>query len=235
MTLMNALAPAASVRPIRVVLCDDHELVRRGLRSLLEDVPGHEVVGEAGDADSALRVVESLHPDVVVMDVRLPARSGIEACREIRSSHPETHVLMLTSFADEDALTSSIMAGASGYLLKQVRGNDLVGAIGRAAEGRSLLDPALTARVMHRVREQSALEGVDELTGQERRILDLVGEGLTNRQIAGRMGLAEKTVKNYVSNILSKLGLSRRTQAAAYVARRRPPDVESRHQPLSWD
>ncbi|TME00550.1 MAG: response regulator transcription factor [Chloroflexi bacterium] len=232
---MNALAPAASVRPIRVVLCDDHELVRRGLRSLLEDVPGHEVVGEAGDADSALRVVESLHPDVVVMDVRLPARSGIEACREIRSSHPETHVLMLTSFADEDALTSSIMAGASGYLLKQVRGNDLVGAIGRAAEGRSLLDPALTARVMHRVREQSALEGVDELTGQERRILDLVGEGLTNRQIAGRMGLAEKTVKNYVSNILSKLGLSRRTQAAAYVARRRPPDVESRHQPLSWD
>jgi len=221
-------------RPIRVVLCDDHEVVRRGLRSLLEGVPGHEVVGEAQDADSALRVVESEHPDVVVMDVRLPARSGIEACREIRSSHPDTHVLMLTSFADEDALTSSIMSGASGYLLKQVRGNDLVGAIRRVAEGRSLLDPELTALVLQRVRERSATGEVDELTCQERRILDLVGEGLTNRQIAGHMGLAEKTVKNYVSNILSKLGLSRRTQAAAYVVGRRPAEVESRDEPISW-
>ena len=209
---------------IRIVLCDDHELVRRGLCNLLGDVPGCEVVGEAGDADAALRAVETLLPDVVVMDVRLPSRSGIEACREIRSAHPQTYVLMLTSFADEDALTGSIMAGASGYVLKQIHGRDLVGAIRQVAEGRSLLDPELTARALRRMRQRSVDTGVEELTGQERRILDLVGEGLTNRQIADRMGLAEKTVKNYVSNILGKLGLARRTQAAAYVVRRHPPD-----------
>ena len=211
-------------RQIRIVLCDDHELVRRGLCNLLEDVPGCEVVGEAGDADAALGAVETLHPDVVVMDVRLPSRSGIEACREIRSAHPQTYVLMLTSFADEDALTGSIMAGASGYVLKQIHGRDLVGAIREVAGGRSLLDPELTARALRRMHQRSADTGVEELTAQERRILDLVGEGLTNRQIAGRMGLAEKTVKNYVSNILGKLGLARRTQAAAYVVRRHPPD-----------
>jgi two-component system response regulator DevR len=217
--------PGADTRdgPVRIVICDDHELVRCGLRSLLEDVPGLEVVGEAGDADEALRAVDVERPDVVVMDVRLPTRSGIEACREIRSAHPETYVVMLTSFADEDALTSSIMAGASGYVLKQVRGADLVGAIHQVAGGRSLLDPGLTARVLHRVRERSLASGVEELTAQERRVLDMVGEGLTNRQIAGHMGLAEKTVKNYVSNILGKLGLARRTQAAAYVARHRRP------------
>ena len=209
-------------RDIRIVLCDDHELVRRGLSSLLEDVPGCEVVGEAGDADAALRVVETLQPDVVVMDVRLPSRSGIEACREIRSAHPQTYVLMLTSFADEDALTGSIMAGASGYVLKQIHGADLVGAIRHVAEGRSLLDPEIAARALRRMQQRHVETGVEELTGQERRILDLVGEGLTNRQIADRMGLAEKTVKNYVSNMLGKLGLARRTQAAAYVVRRKP-------------
>jgi DNA-binding NarL/FixJ family response regulator len=213
------------MRRVRIVLCDDHELVRRGVGSLLEDVPGYEVVGEAADADAAVRVVEEVRPDVVVMDVRLTSRSGIEACREIRSAHPETRVLMLTSYADEEALSSSIMAGASGYVLKQVRGIDLVGAIREVAEGRTLLDADLAARALMRMRDRPAEPRFEELTGQERRILDLVGEGLTNREIAGRMGLAEKTVKNYVSNILGKLGLSRRTQAAAYVARRHSPSL----------
>jgi DNA-binding NarL/FixJ family response regulator len=213
------------MRRVRIVLCDDHELVRRGVGSLLEDVPGYEVVGEAADADAAVRVVEEVRPDVVVMDVRLTSRSGIEACREIRSAHPETRVLMLTSYADEEALSSSILAGASGYVLKQVRGIDLVGAIREVAEGRTLLDADLAARALTRMRDRPAEPRFEELTGQERRILDLVGEGLTNREIAGRMGLAEKTVKNYVSNILGKLGLSRRTQAAAYVARRHSPSL----------
>jgi two-component system response regulator DevR len=222
------------MRHVRIVLCDDHELVRRGVSSLLDDVPEFEVVGEAADADAALSVVEDVHPDVVVMDVRLPSRSGIEACREIRSAHPETHVLMLTSFADEDAITSSIMAGASGYVLKQVRGTDLIGAIRDVAGGRTLLDPVLTERALVRLRERRTEPLVEELSAQEGRILDLVGEGLTNRQIAGRMGLAEKTVKNYVSNILGKLGLSRRTQAAAYVLGRPPPTFESGDESIGW-
>jgi two-component system, NarL family, response regulator DevR len=205
---------------IRIVLCDDHELVRRGLRSLLHGVPGYEVVGEAGDADQAVRVVDELRPDVVVMDVRLPARSGIEACRDIRSAHPETQVLMLTSYADDEALFSSIMAGASGFVLKQVRGADLVGAIRQVAAGGSLLDPSVTARVLARLRGDGApVRGVGDLTEREAKILDLVAEGLTNRQIAERVFLAEKTVKNYVSNILMKLGLSRRAEVAAYMAR----------------
>jgi two-component system response regulator DevR len=219
---------------VRVVLCDDHELVRRGVRILLEGEPGCEVVGEAGDADAVVRLVDSLEPHVVVMDVRLPTRSGIEACREIRSAHPATHVLMLTSFADEDALAGSIMAGASGYVLKRVGGGELVGAILQVATGRSLLDPELTARAMHRMRQRSAGGGAAELTAQEHRILDLVGEGLTNRQIAEHMGLAEKTVKNYVSNILGKLGLARRTQAAALVARGRLPGLVSGGVPGAW-
>ncbi|MCU1287626.1 MAG: Transcriptional regulatory protein DevR (DosR) (modular protein) [Acidobacteriales bacterium] len=213
---------------IRIVLCDDHELVRRGLRSVLQGVPGYEVVAEAGDADEALAAVEELRPDVVVMDVRLPARSGIEACRDIRSAHPETRVLILTSYADDEALFSSIMAGASGFVLKQVRGADLVGAIREVAAGRSLLDPAVTARVLARLRDGgTAGPGGDQLTEQERKILDLVAEGLTNRQIAERVFLAEKTVKNYVSNILMKLGLSRRAEVAAYMARKRSHDRET--------
>jgi DNA-binding NarL/FixJ family response regulator len=216
------------MRHVRIVLCDDHELVRRGVRSLLEDVPGYEIVGEAADADTVLRVVADVRPDVVVMDVRLPSRSGIEACREIRSAHPGTHVLMLTSHADEEALSSSIMAGASGYVLKRVRGSDLVGAIREVAEGRSLLDAELTARALTRLRERPVEPLGEELTAQERRVLDLAGEGLTNREIAGRLGLAEKTVKNYVSTVLGKLGLSRRTQAAAYVARRQPAPFAAR-------
>jgi DNA-binding NarL/FixJ family response regulator len=215
----------SSQQTIRILLCDDHELVRRGLRSLLEGAPDLAVVGEAGDANEAVKAVDELDPDVVVMDVRLPGRSGIEACRDIRSAHPEAHVLMLTSFADDEALFSSIMAGASGYVLKQVRGADLVGAI---RQGHSLLDPAVTARVLARLRGEAPVptDGVEELTPQERRILDLVAEGLTNRQIAERIHLAEKTVKNYVSNILMKLGLARRAEVAAYMAKRRvqPPD-----------
>ena len=215
---------------VRILLCDDHELVRKGLRTVLAEVPGYEVVGEAGDAAEAVRETARLAPDIVLMDVRLPGRSGIEACRDIRSAHPETRVLMLTSFADDDALFSSIVAGAAGYLLKQVRGTDLVGAIREVAAGRSLLDPRVTARVLSRLRgEGGGRAGVTELTPQEGRILDLVAEGLTNRQIADRVFLAEKTIKNYVSNILLKLGVSRRAEAAAYMARRKATDRQS------WD
>jgi two-component system response regulator DevR len=207
---------------IRVMLCDDHELVRRGLSSILEGVGGITVVAEAGDADAALKAVETSRPDVVIMDVRLPGRSGIEACREIRSAYPETKVLMLTAHSDDEALFSSIMAGAAGFVLKQVRGGDLVGAIRQVARGESLLDPTVTARVLARLRGEGTQvnDGITELTGQERKILDLVAEGMTNRQIAEKVFLAEKTVKNYVSNILLKLGLSRRAEAAAFMARR---------------
>jgi two-component system, NarL family, response regulator DevR len=207
---------------IRVMLCDDHELVRRGLISVLEDAGGIEVVAEAGDADAALKAVESSHPDVVIMDVRLPGRSGIEACREIRSAFPDTKVLMLTAHSDDEALFSSIMAGAAGFVLKQVRGGDLVGAVRQVARGESLLDPTVTARVLARLRGEGAQanDGTADLTSQERKILDLVAEGMTNRQIAEKVFLAEKTVKNYVSNILLKLGLSRRAEAAAFMARR---------------
>jgi two-component system, NarL family, response regulator DevR len=204
------------------MLCDDHELVRRGLISVLEDAGGMEVVAEAGDADAALKAVESSRPDVVIMDVRLPGRSGIEACREIRSAFPDTKVLMLTAHSDDEALFSSIMAGAAGFVLKQVRGGDLVGAVRQVARGESLLDPTVTARVLARLRGEGtqANDGMSELTSQERKILDLVAEGMTNRQIAEKVFLAEKTVKNYVSNILLKLGLSRRAEAAAFMARR---------------
>jgi two-component system response regulator DevR len=204
------------------MLCDDHELVRRGLSSVLEDAGGIEVVAEAGDADAALKAVEASHPDVVIMDVRLPGRSGIEACREIRSAFPDIKVLMLTAHSDDEALFSSIMAGAAGFVLKQVRGGDLVGAVRQVARGESLLDPTVTARVLARLRGEGtqANDGMSELTSQERKILDLVAEGMTNRQIAEKVFLAEKTVKNYVSNILLKLGLSRRAEAAAFMARR---------------
>ena len=216
-------------QPLRIVICDDHELVRVGLRSLLEAEPGYEVVGEAGDAEAAVRLADEQRPNVVLMDVRLPGRSGIEACRDIRSAHPETQVIILTAYADDEALFSSIMAGAAGYVLKQIRGGDLVGAIRQVSEGRSLLDPEVTSRVLARLRGETseANEPIEDLTPQERKILNLVAEGLTNRQIADKVFLAEKTVKNYVSNILMKLGLSRRAEAAAYMARRRAPRSDS--------
>lgn len=203
---------------VRVFLLDDHEVVRRGLRDLLEAEDDLEVVGEAGTAEEAYGRIPATRPDVAVLDVRLPDGDGIEVCREIRSKHPEIQCLMLTSFADDEALFSSIMAGASGYLLKQVKGTDLVGGIRRVGAGESLLDPSLTQKVLERLRapEDDELAG---LTPQERKILDLIAEGLTNRQIAEAMFLAEKTVKNYVSTVLAKMGMSNRSEAAAYVAR----------------
>jgi DNA-binding NarL/FixJ family response regulator len=205
---------------IAVFLLDDHEIVRRGVRELLEAEPDITVVGEAGTAASALARIPALRPDVAVLDVRLPDGDGVSVCREIRSAMPQVACLMLTSFGDDDALFDAIMAGAAGYVLKQIRGTDLVGAVRTVAEGRSLLDPEAASRVMRRMRDQEAkADPLAALTGQERKILELIGEGLTNRQIGERMYLAEKTVKNYVSALFAKLGMERRTQAAAYAAR----------------
>jgi DNA-binding NarL/FixJ family response regulator len=205
-----------------VFLLDDHEVVRRGVRELLEvDSQGEiEVVGEAGTADEALRRLPAVRPDVAVLDVRLPDGDGVEVCREIRSNHPEVRCLMLTSFADDEALFDAIMAGAAGYVLKQVRGHDLVDNVTRVAAGQSLLDPNVTATVLERLRRGPEEDpGAPHLTDQERKILDLLAEGLTNRQIGERLYLAEKTVKNYVSNLLMKLGMHRRTEAAVYATR----------------
>jgi two-component system response regulator DevR len=205
---------------IRVFLLDDHEIVRRGLRELIEADGDMVVVGEAGNAGEALVRIPIAAPQVAVLDVRLPDGSGIEVCRDIRSSHPEIGCLMLTSFSDDEAMLDAILAGASGYALKQIRGTDLVDSIRAVASGRSLLDSRAADRIRERLRR-----GPDEddrlrhLTTQERRILDLLAEGRSNRQIADTMFLAEKTVKNYVSNVLSKMGMSRRTEAAVYAAR----------------
>lgn len=205
---------------IRVFLLDDHEVVRRGVKDLLEAEGDIEVVGEAGTAEVALTRLPATSPDVAVLDVRLPDGSGVEVCREIRSRHPGIACLMLTSYSDDEALFDAIMAGAAGYVLKQIRGSDLVDSVRRVAAGESLLDPKVTARVLERLRR-----GPDEdprlaqLTGRERSILDALAEGLTNRQIADRLYLAEKTVKNYVSNLLMKLGMERRTKAAVFAAR----------------
>jgi DNA-binding NarL/FixJ family response regulator len=203
----------------RVFLVDDHEIVRRGLRELIEADDDLTVVGEAGTAAEALGRIAALRPDVAVLDVRLPDGDGIEVCREVRSSFPEVECVMLTSFADDEAVYAAIMAGASGYLLKQVRGPDLVAGIRRVAAGESLLDPAVTARVLDRLRNQQPDDELAALTPRERKILVLIADGLTNRQIGDELFLAEKTVKNYVSNLLSKLGMSRRTEAAVYAAR----------------
>lgn len=207
--------------PVRVFLLDDHELVRRGIRDLLWAEDDLEVVGDASTAEEALERIPQTRPDVAVLDVRLGEGSGIEVCREIRSSHPEVACVMLTSFPDDEAMFASIMAGASGYVLKQVRGSDLVVSIRRVAAGESLLDPFVTARVLERLRRPQPKEAdpLASLTAQERRILDLIAEGKTNRQIGEAMFLAEKTVKNYVSHVLAKLGMERRTEAAAYAAR----------------
>ncbi|RQX11169.1 DNA-binding response regulator [Micromonospora ureilytica] len=205
---------------IRVFLLDDHEVVRRGLADLLQSSGDIEVVGESGSAQEAARRIPALRPDVAILDARLPDGSGIDVCRDVRAVDSSIKGLILTSYEDDEALFAAIMAGAAGYVLKQIRGTDLVDAVRRVAAGQSLLDPAITARVLERIRN-----GVEQprelrsLTEQERRILEYIAEGLTNREIAGRMFLAEKTVKNYVSSVLAKLGLERRTQAAVLATR----------------
>jgi len=205
---------------IRVFLLDDHEIVRRGLRELLEAEEDMEVVGEAGTAEEAYGRIPATAPQVAVLDVRLPDGDGVEVCREVRSRHPEIACIMLTSFADDEAVYAAILAGASGYVLKQVRGADLVEGIRQVAAGASLLDPTVTTRVLERLRRGNEDDDdLARLTDQERRILELIAEGLTNRQIGERMFLAEKTVKNYVSSMFSKLGMNRRTEAAAYATR----------------
>jgi DNA-binding NarL/FixJ family response regulator len=212
---------------IRVMLVDDHEIVRTGLKTLIDGHDDLKVVAEASRADEAVLRARSYHPDVVVLDVRLPDRSGVEACRDIRAEHPDMAVLMLTSFSDDQALFDSIMAGAAGYILKQIRGNDLVDGIRRVAKGESLLDPAVTARVLDRLRHPNT-EGdarLGRLTPTELRIVEMIAGGLTNRAIGERIGLAEKTIKNYVSSILAKMHMSRRAEAAAYLA-----DHRARHE-----
>jgi two-component system, NarL family, response regulator DevR len=218
------MSEEAVIEPrIRVFLLDDHEIVRRGLKELLEHDGDIEVVGESGSAAEATRRIPALRPDVAVLDARLPDGSGIDVCRDVRSREPNTAALILTSYDDDEALFAAIMAGAAGYVLKQIRGTDLVDAVRRVAAGQSLLDPAVTQQVLDRLRrgpeENHALA---PLTDQERRILELIGEGMTNRQIAEAMFLAEKTVKNYVSSLLAKLGLERRTQAAVFAAKHLP-------------
>ena len=217
-------------RPLRLLVVDDHEIVRQGLVALLDRREGFEVVAQAGSVAEAIAESAKFEPDIVVMDVRLPDGTGIEACREIRAARPETRVIMLTSYPDEEAVLSAIIAGASGYLLKQIRGRDLVSALESVGRGESLLDPAVTERVLQRVRTAASGGAADELadlTSQERKILLLVAEGMTNKEIAADVFLSDKTVKNYVSSILSKLNLQRRTQAAAFVAKHHlgePPD-----------
>lgn len=209
---------------IKVFLLDDHELVRRGIREVLEAEPDIEVVGESGTAGEGARRIPALRPHVAVVDGRLPDGSGIDVCRQVRSIDPSIAVLILTSFDEDEALFSAIMAGASAYVLKQVSGQDLVSAVRRVAGGQSMLDPAVTARVLARLREGPPRDPLTKhLTAKEQQILDLVGEGLTNRQIAERLSLADKTVKNYVSTLLGKLGVETRTQAAILAARRRRP------------
>jgi two-component system response regulator DevR len=211
-------------RSLRVLVVDDHEVVRQGLVALLDRRPGFEVVAQAGSVAESIDQARLHRPDIVVMDVRLPDGSGVEACRAIRDELPATRVIMLTSFPDDEAVLSAIVAGASGYLLKQIRARDLVAALEAVGRGESLLDPAVTERVLERVRRMAAGDATDELsvlTPQERKILMLVAEGKTNKEIAADVFLSDKTVKNYVSSILSKLNLERRAQAAAFVARHR--------------
>lgn len=224
---MEALAsqPSAAAevrRPVRVLLCDDHEVVREGLRTLLAGRADMRVVAEAGTSAEAIEAAARETPDVVIMDVRLPDGSGVEACRAIREILPATRVIMLTSYPDDEALYASIVAGASGYLLKQTRARALVEAIETVAKGRALLDPDVTARVLERVRRGRADEdpALGSLTDQERRVLEQLATGKTNREIGEALFLSEKTVKNYVSRILEKLGLHRRAEAAAFAARR---------------
>jgi len=208
--------------PLKVLLVDDHEIVRQGLRTLLEAEDDIEVVAEADNGPSAVSLASAHRPDVVVMDVRMPGGSGVEACRAIRDERSETQVIMLTSFSDDEALFNSIMAGAAGFVLKQIRGRDLLDAIRTVGAGKSLLDPDVTQRVLERLRKAKFDEKdpkLARLSPQEERILDMVGEGMTNREIAAAIHLSDKTVKNYVSTILQKLEVARRAEAASYVAR----------------
>ena len=219
--MTDAAAPAG---PISVFLLDDHEIVRRGIRELLESEGDIVVVGESGLAEEATRRIPALRPDVAILDGRLPDGSGVDVCREIRSRDPHIKALILTSYDDDEALFSAIMAGAAGYVLKQVRGTDLIDTVRRVAAGQSTLDPQVTRQVLDRLRSGPPEDQqLAQLTAQEQRILALIGEGLTNRQIAERMYLAEKTVKNYVSALLAKLGLSSRTQAAIFATKHPPP------------
>ncbi|MFJ6632829.1 response regulator [Streptomyces sp. NPDC091376] len=228
-------APAFSEEtPIRVFLLDDHEVVRRGLRDMLDAESGIEVVGEAGTAEQALARGPALRPHVAVLDVRLPDGDGITVCRELRSHMPDLACLMLTSFDDEDALLDAIMGGAAGYVLKQIKGSDLVSAVRTVATGQSMLDPATTARLMHSLRDPEAGHPAEDdrlaaLSERERAVLDLIGEGLTNRQIGKRLYLSEKTVKNHISRLLSKLGVERRVQAAVIAAQFQEHEEPHRH------
>jgi two-component system response regulator DevR len=218
------MTDSIEARQLRLLVVDDHELVRQGLIALLDRREHFQVVAEAGTAAEAVEMARKFEPDLVVMDVRLPDGSGIEACREIRQEFPNTRVVILTSYPDEEAVLSAIIAGASGYLLKQIRSRDLVSALESVGRGESLLDPAVTEKVLDRVRRIATGTYTDEmaqLTQQEQKILLLVAEGKTNKEIAAEVFLSDKTVKNYVSSILSKLNLERRAQAAAFVARHR--------------
>ncbi len=223
------MTEGSASRPLRLLVVDDHEVVRQGLVSLLERREGFQVVAQAGTVAEAIEAAHKYQPDLIVMDVRLPDGSGIEACREIRSEQPQTRVVILTSYPDEEAVFASIVAGASGYLLKQIRGRDLVAALEAVGRGESLLDPAVTEKVLDRVRRIASGTYTDELaqlTRQEQKILLLIAEGKTNKEIAAEIFLSDKTVKNYVSSILAKLNLQRRSQAAAFVARHRLPGAE---------
>lgn len=222
--------PTPARPPLRLVVVDDHEVVREGLVALLSRRDEFQVVAEAGTVAESLAAVRRFEPDLVVMDVRLPDGSGIEACREIRAEYPAIRIVMLTSYPDEEAVLSAILAGASGYLLKQIRGRDLVTALEAVGRGDSLLDPAVTERVLERVRRIASgveRDELSDLTAQERKILRLVADGKTNKEIAAEVFLSDKTVKNYVSSILSKLNLQRRAQAAAFVAKHRLGDDRS--------
>ncbi|MDH3247772.1 MAG: response regulator transcription factor [Acidimicrobiia bacterium] len=216
----------------RILLVDDHEIVRQGLKALIDSHDDLEVVGEGGTVEDAIKRTGFDSPDMVLLDVRLPDGSGVEACREIRQRFPDVRVLMLTSFADEDALIAAIMAGASGYVLKRIRGDELIDSIRRVCQGESLLDPDMVGRLFDRLRTGGSTDPLlEKLSDQERKILGYIAEGMTNRQIAAEMFLAEKTVKNYVSNMLTKMGMSRRTEAAAYMARL---EAERDEPPETW-
>ena len=220
---------------LKILLVDDHEVVRAGLKTLIESQEDMTVVGEAGTGEDGIRRVGYDEPDVAVLDVRLPDMSGVEACRDIRSRFPNVNVLMLTSFADEEALMAAILAGASGYVLKRVKSDELINDIRRVGQGESLLDPEMTERLFTRLRDGASEDPLlSMLTKQERTIVELIADGLTNKEIADEMFLAEKTVKNYVSNLLAKMGMSRRSEAAAHVARVKA-EREAQLVPESWD